>query len=88
VADHPHSPHASLVLTAEQYDPLACFTRHRERIVHVHRKDVDGQGSWQPMGKGICDFPGLISEEESEIVWTNLPGAIAGNRAYFRSWGW
>jgi sugar phosphate isomerase/epimerase len=29
----------------------------------------------------------LISEEESEIVWKDLPGAIARNRAYFRSLG-
>jgi inosose dehydratase len=83
------------------HDPLACFKRHRERIVHVHCKDVDAEGRWQPMGKGICDFPGLfrwldqsgytgwlISEEESEIVWTNLAGAMTDNRAYFRSLGW
>jgi len=81
-------------------DPLECFRRHRKRIVHVHCKDVDSQGRWQPMGKGVCDFPRLfqfldqtgydgwlISEEESDIVRKDLPLAMAQNRAYFRSLG-
>jgi len=79
---------------------LECFQRHRERIVHVHCKDVDAGGRWQPMGKGVCDFPRLfewlgaqgydgwlISEEESEIVRLDVSSAIAQNRAYFRSLG-
>ena len=52
------------------------------------------------MGKGICDFPGLfrwldeigyrgwlVVEEESALVWSNLPEAMAQNRAYIRSLG-
>jgi sugar phosphate isomerase/epimerase len=82
-------------------DLLACFQRHRERVVHVHCKDVDAQGCWQPMGKGVCDFPRLfqwldqtgyrgwlISEEESDLVWKDLPGAMTQNRDYFRSLGY
>jgi sugar phosphate isomerase/epimerase len=82
-------------------DLLDCFRRHRSRLVHVHCKDVDAQGRWQPMGKGICDFPRLfrwlretgyrgwlISEEESDLVWQDLPGAMAQNRTYFRSLGY
>jgi len=82
-------------------DPLGCFQRHRERIVHVHCKDVDAGGHWQPMGDGVCDFPRLfewlgaqgyagwlISEEESEIVRRDLRSAISQNRAYFRSLGY
>lgn len=82
-------------------DPLECCKRHRERIVHVHCKDVDAQGNWKLMGKGVCDFPGLfqwlgqigydgwlISEEESDIVWKDLATAITQNRAYFRSLGY
>jgi sugar phosphate isomerase/epimerase len=81
-------------------DLLACFQSHRERIVHVHCKDVDTQGNWMPMGQGVCDFPRLfqwleetgyrgwlISEEESNLVWSDLPGIIASNREYFRSLG-
>jgi sugar phosphate isomerase/epimerase len=81
-------------------DLLECFRRHRARVVHVHCKDVDAEGRWQTMGQGICDFPGLfrwldetgyrgwlISEEESDLVWRDLPGAMAQNRTYFRSLG-
>ena len=83
-----------------QQDLLGCFQRHRERIVHVHCKDVDAEGRWQPMGKGVCDFHRLfdwlgaqgyegwlISEEESEIVLKDVRSAITRNRAYFRSLG-
>lgn len=83
-----------------QQDPLECCRRHRSRIVHVHCKDVDGLGNWKPMGKGTCNFPALfawlaqtgyagwlITEEESEAVWKDLPGVIRDNRAYFRSLG-
>jgi len=79
-------------------DPVACFRRHRRRIIHVHVKDVDAQGRWQPLGEGVCDFPLLvrllndtsyegwiISEEESDLVRQDLAGAMARNRAYLRS---
>ncbi len=82
-------------------DLLDCFRRHRERIIHVHCKDVDAQARWQPMGKGVCDFPRLfrwldetgyrgwlICEEESDLVWRDLPGAMAQNRAYLRALGY
>jgi sugar phosphate isomerase/epimerase len=81
-------------------DPVACFRRHLKRIVHVHCKDVDAKGGWQPLGKGVCDFPSLvrllrdggyqgwlISEEESDLVRSDLPGAMTANRAYLRSLG-
>ena len=82
-------------------DLLDCFRRHGERIVHVHCKDVDAEGRWQPMGQGVSDFPGLfrwleetgyrgwlICEEESDLVWSDLPGTMAQNRAYFRTLGY
>jgi inosose dehydratase len=82
-------------------DLMDCFKKHRDRIVHVHCKDVDAGGYWQPMGKGVCDFPGLfewlarsgyngwlISEEESEIVRQDLRSAISRNRSYFQSLGY
>ena len=81
-------------------DVLDCCRRHAQRIVHVHCKDVDAQGKWQPMGQGTCDFPGLfkwleeigyggwlVVEEESDMVWNDLAGAMAQNRAYFKSLG-
>ncbi len=81
-------------------DMLECVRRHAGRIAHVHCKDVDAQGHWQPMGRGICDFPGLVRwlesigyrgwlvvEEESDLVWTDLAGTMAQNRKYLRSLG-
>ncbi|HTO22456.1 MAG TPA: sugar phosphate isomerase/epimerase, partial [Spirochaetia bacterium] len=81
-------------------DPVAVFRKYFKRIVHVHVKDVDAQGSWQLLGKGITDYPALfkllrdggyagwvVSEEESEVVRTDLTGAISKNRAYLRSQG-
>ena len=81
-------------------EPVECFRRHITRIVHVHCKDVDSQGRWQPLGEGVCDFPSLVrllrdsgyrgwlvSEEESDLVRRDLPGAMARNRAYLRSLG-
>jgi inosose dehydratase len=81
-------------------DPVACFRRHLGRIVHVHFKDVDAQGRWQPLGAGVCDFRSvirvlrdggyegwLVSEEESEAVLRDLAGAMTANRAHLRSLG-
>jgi sugar phosphate isomerase/epimerase len=52
------------------------------------------------MGRGICDFPALVGwlgeigyrgwlivEEESDLVWSDLAGAMAQNRRYLRSLG-
>jgi inosose dehydratase len=88
------NPDTGHILRGSQ-DPVECFRRHRERIVHVHCKDVDSQGRWQPLGEGVCDFPSLvkllgesgykgwlISEEESDVVLRDLAGAMARNRAY------
>lgn len=81
-------------------DLLGCFKRHRHRVIHVHCKDVDAEGNWKPMGKGICDFSALlkwlaesgyqgwlISEEESDAAREDLHSAITSNRAFFRSLG-
>jgi len=82
------------------HDPMACFRKHQARIVHVHLKDVDAAGRWQPMGKGVCGFPALlgwlagigyqgwvVAEEESEAVWQNANRAITEDRTYLRSLG-
>jgi inosose dehydratase len=87
-------------ITRGGQDPVAVFRKYFKRIVHVHVKDVDAQGNWQLLGKGITDYPAIIrllrdggyagwvvSEEESEVVRTDLPGAMAKNRAYLRSLG-
>jgi inosose dehydratase len=93
------NPDTGHILRGAQ-DPVACIRRHRQRVVHVHCKDADARGSWQPLGAGVCDFSSLvkvlrdtgyegwlISEEESDLVRRDLPGAMARNRAYLRSLG-
>ena len=45
------NPDAGHVVRGGQ-DLMACLRRHRSRIAHVHIKDVDGAGNWQPLGRG------------------------------------
>jgi inosose dehydratase len=82
------------------HDMMGCFRKYQERIVHVHLKDVDAAGNWQPLGRGICDLTALltwlkqigyggwlIAEEESELAWRDTARAIAENRAALRRFG-
>jgi len=79
-------------------DLLACVRAHAARIGHVHVKDARPDGSWAPLGGGVCDFPGffallreigyhgwVVGEEESELAWEDPAAAIRVNRAYLRS---
>ncbi|MGH3144250.1 MAG: sugar phosphate isomerase/epimerase family protein, partial [Rubrobacter sp.] len=34
------------------------YERVRDRIVHVHLKDVDAEGNWTEMGSGTIDYAG------------------------------
>ena len=81
-------------------DVLAIFQKYRDRIVHVHLKDVDAGGNWQPLGQGICDLPSLldflrqtrydgwmVAEEESQLAWQDPNRAIAVNRESLRALG-
>ncbi len=105
-----------LALTAEagvQFNPdsghivrggqelLGALRAHLGRVVHVHIKDADAAGDWQPLGQGVCDFPGLfrvleeagyqgwvVAEEESAAAWADPQAAIAANRQYLRELGY
>ena len=93
------NPDAGHVVRGGQ-DLLDCFRRHRDRIAHVHIKDVDADGSWQPLGRGRIDWQALfgflqdtgydgwiVAEEESREAWQDAGGAVAGNRRFLRSMG-
>ena len=82
------------------HDLLATFRKYRLRIIHVHIKDVDAAGHWQPLGKGISDLGSLlrwlaesgyqgsvVAEEESDAVWHDAAAAIADDRSYLRTLG-
>jgi L-ribulose-5-phosphate 3-epimerase len=32
----------------------------RDRVIHVHLKDVDGEGNWTKVGTGVIDFRGQL----------------------------
>jgi inosose dehydratase len=93
------NPDAGHIVRGGQ-DLLDCFRRHRERIAHVHIKDADAEGRWQPLGRGIIDWEALlgflketgyggwiVAEEESQEAWVDPWGAVAGNRRFLRSMG-
>jgi sugar phosphate isomerase/epimerase len=82
-------------------DLMACLRAGLDRIVHVHFKDVDADRRWVGLGKGTCDFAGVIAllegagydgwvvgEEESEEARQDGVAAVRGNREYLRSLGY
>jgi sugar phosphate isomerase/epimerase len=79
---------------------MDCLRRHRKRIAHMHVKDVDATGQWQPLGQGVIDwrqFFGLlqethysgwiVAEEESSGARKDPAAAVARNRQYLASLG-
>lgn len=82
-------------------DILDTLTTYKDRIRYVHLKDVDANGTWAMLGKGICDtaavidiastaprFNGwLILEEESETAAADPTGAVKVNRQTMHSYG-
>jgi len=91
------NPDAGHIVRSGQ-DLMACFRRHRSRIAHVHIKDVDATGNWQPLGGGRIDLRELldflretgytgwiVAEEESDAAFADQAAAIRMNRTYLRS---
>lgn len=68
------------------------------RIRYVHLKDVDAQGKWAMLGKGVCDVPAVISaarraphfsgwvvlEEELDAAASDPAAAVRTNLETFR----
>ncbi|WP_137932544.1 sugar phosphate isomerase/epimerase family protein [Mesorhizobium comanense] len=82
-------------------DMADTLTTYRDRIRYIHLKDVDAQGTWAMLGKGVCDtaevieiagtapnFNGwLVLEEESETAAADPAGAVKTNRHTMRGYG-
>lgn len=81
-------------------DLLTCLRTHRARITHLHLKDADEAGHWQPLGQGAVDFPAalallketgyegwVVGEEESAAARRDGVGAVRHNREYLRGLG-
>jgi inosose dehydratase len=43
-------------------DPAAILRKYRERVNHVHFKDMNADGQWARMGRGTIDFPRIVSD--------------------------
>jgi inosose dehydratase len=82
-------------------DLLGTLQAYRDRIRHIHFKDVDEMGKWKMMGSGVCDFKKvirlletigydgwIIGEEESESAAADQKAAVTKNRNYLRSCGY
>ena len=79
-------------------DPLEIIRQYRQKIVHVHFKDMAPEGVWQSMGQGCIDFCGIVSflrdsgyrgrimvEEESAQAGINPDGVTLANGRYIQA---
>lgn len=93
------NPDAGHIVRGGQ-DLLGCIRRHGGRVSHVHIKDVDAQGRWQPLGRGVIDWKAffgaledagyrgwIVAEEESEDARRDQAGAIRANREFLADLG-
>lgn len=82
-------------------DPLPYLRRFRDRIVHVHLKDVDAAGAWVALGSGRLPVTETLAwlvetgyagwvmlEEEAESARHDPAGAVARNRAWLCAAGY
>jgi inosose dehydratase len=82
-------------LAAGGMDPLEVVKRYRDRVDHVHFKDIYADGRWAPTGEGCLDFPGVVAylrdtgytgwlvfEDESEAVERDPDSGARRNGAY------
>lgn len=78
--------------------PLDLLTTYRDRIDHIHYKDVDAAGEWAPTGDGEIDFVGatdylartgyqgwIVMEDESPRAQLDPDGAAVHNGQYVRT---
>jgi inosose dehydratase len=85
-------------IAAGGMDALEVIKRHRDRVDHVHLKDIDENGRWAATGDGVLDFPGIVShlrdtgyagwivlEDESPSVEDDPDLGARRNGAYARS---
>jgi len=82
-------------------DILDTLRTYQDRIRYLHLKDVDADGKWAMLGKGVCDtlavidivaaaprFNGwLVLEEESDTAAADPAAAVKTNRETMRRYG-
>jgi inosose dehydratase len=85
-------------IAAGGMDPLATIRQYRDRVDHVHFKDIDRAGVWASTGGGVIDFPGIVAylrdsgyrgwiviEDESASSEQDPDRGAGSNGAYVRS---
>jgi len=78
-------------------DPLEIVRTYRDRVEHLHVKDMYADGRWAPSGEGIVDVPGvlrlladtgydgwIVLEDESSEAEADPDAAAARNGQYIR----
>lgn len=81
-------------------DYLGILERHRDRVLHLHLKDMYEDGRWAPLGEGVCDLKALVDllhrigydgwlvlEEESAAARKDPAAAIRRSRETLREYG-
>jgi inosose dehydratase len=84
-------------IAAGGMDPLTIMQCYRERVDHVHFKDIYANGTWAPTGEGVIDFAGIVAylrdsgyrgwivlEDESESSRADPDEATRRNGVYVR----
>ena len=79
-------------------DPVQIISGAIGLVRHVHFKDMDAQGAWVEMGRGIIDFPGIVKvltaanyrgwimvEDESALAEHDPDAATMANGGYVTS---
>ncbi len=78
-------------------DPIEVIKTWRDRVAHVHIKDLAADGQWAPTGGGIIDIPGVLRllaetgypgwvtfEDESPQAAADPDAATRSNAEYVR----
>ena len=79
-------------------DPLELLMKYRDRVDHIHYKDIDVGGEWAETGAGTVDFVAvtdylsrtgyhgwIVMEDESSRAERDPDGAAARNGDYVRT---
>jgi inosose dehydratase len=84
-------------IAAGGMDPLETVRRYRDRVDHIHYKDIDAAGAWAPTGAGVVDFEGvtaflkdtaysgwIVFEDEADATQRDPDDAARRNGVYVR----
>ena len=82
-------------IAAGGMDPSKIIAQYFPQVVHVHFKDMNAAGAWEPMGGGILDHVGItqflaannydgwiVVEDECEAAITDPDSVTKGDGAY------